>query len=689
MSAVTTQGNEILVENPDEVSDKKYTNQGEELVSWVLGNVNPWRNYRNNTYNKRWAEYWRLWRGVWAEEDKNRQSERSRLIAPALAQAIEMSVAEIEEAVLSREVWFDVADSVAVDLKVEAAEMRDLLLEDLEQVAAKSIISEAVLVAAIFGTGVIKVSVETAPNQTLQRDPITKKLKSETPKGQAPEKVVVTIESLRPDQCIPDPAGQTIEEMLGFGIDYKDRPTHAILEKIRQGIYRQDALPYVKGESSLTSGYEADAADKVTVSSEDTDKLDVLEYHGKVPLFLLERANRENSTLVDQLLEEDFTSKGEDGPLVEAIVTIANGHCLLRAMVNPFVLTDRSIISVPWEKVPGRFWGRGVAEKGYHPQKALDAELRARSDALGFISAPMLGMDAGRIPRGFKPEVKPGKVWLTQGPPNEVLQPVVLGQLNPSTFNQTGELMQMVQMGTGSFDTATQLRGDSGSGGSGATTGSMLMGAFVKRSKRAIQNVDRSLITPLIRKVALRYMQFSPSRYPFPDTKFVVKASLGIIAREIEQLNLTQLIAMLPEEAAQSRLAAAQGFIEMSSAINKADILKALQADQKAAQEKAQASAKMEQEQAQLELQIKQIELETLTVENQKTLAQIREILADASVAERSADDASFRTAIEAAKVKLQAAEVETFRQQNDIGMRRLDLQERQLKLKEKESGKA
>ncbi|NIN67954.1 MAG: hypothetical protein GTO63_25260, partial [Anaerolineae bacterium] len=108
----------------------------------------------------------------------------------------------------------------------------------------------------------------------------------------------------------------------------------------------------------------------------------------------------------------------------------------------------RSIIAWQFEKVPGRFWGRGVSEKGYNPQKALDAEIRARIDALGFISSPMLGVDYGRVPRGFKMEIKPGKLFLTQGNPAEVLQPVKIGDINAATFNQAGDMERMVQMGT-------------------------------------------------------------------------------------------------------------------------------------------------------------------------------------------------------------------------------------------------
>jgi hypothetical protein len=132
----------------------------------------------------------------------------------------------------------------------------------------------------------------------------------------------------------------------------------------------------------------------------------------------------------------------------------SNGNVLLRAMVNPFVMKDRSIVAFQHEKVPGRFWGRGVSEKGYNPQKALDAGIRAYIDALGYVSAPMLGVDAGRVPKGSKMEVKPGKVWITQGPPSEVLQTVLVGQLDTNLLNMSSVMVRMVQMGPGALDTA-------------------------------------------------------------------------------------------------------------------------------------------------------------------------------------------------------------------------------------------
>ena len=69
-------------------------------------------------------------------------------------------------------------------------------------------------------------------------------------------------------------------------------------------------------------------------------------------------------------------------------------------------------MAFPWDVVPVRFWGRGVCEKGYNSQKALDAEIRARIDALALTVHPMMAMDASRMPRGLSQRLRPGKIIL-------------------------------------------------------------------------------------------------------------------------------------------------------------------------------------------------------------------------------------------------------------------------------------
>lgn len=682
--AVTTptQGQSIIVDTPEQQAAAtaafNQLSPGNELMSWIMERVNKWERHRDMGKGKKWAEYWRMWRGQWAVDDRNRDSERSRLIAPALAQAIEMTVSEIDEAVFSREVWFDVTDDLQDQEKLDAIKARDLLLEDLDLVNAEDQITEAVLNAAIFGTGIVKIN----PVVGIEDRPV--KGENGTFTLSDKQRVYVTVESIRPDEFIPDPAGRSIDEMLGVAHRVSNRPMHAILEKIEQGVYLKSALallaPAQRPENNDVDSLTDEASG---IAASTADQLDIVEWHGKVPLKLLSRT-KEPKTEVDLLLrntEDESSDSVGDGELVEAIVTIANGSILLRAMLNPFFMKDRSIIAFQFEKVPGRFWGRGVGEKGYNPQKALDAEIRARIDALGFISSPMLGVDSGRMPKGFKMEIKPGKIWVTQGNPNEVLNPLTIGQIDSSTFNQASEMERMVSMGTGAFDTASALKAQSQSGANSAGSNSMLMGAFVKRAKRAIKNVDRNLLRPIIQKSLWRYMQFDPQRYP-QDYKFVVKATLGIIAREVEVAQMSQVIGMLPEQAQNVKLTIAQGMIENSTFMNKAQILTAINEALKPPPPEIAEQQKML---ADLQLQAAMGSARQVLLDNQKTVAEIRKILAEAQAAVRKGDLEDDRLVQEQQKLLLMNKEIDQFAEQNKIASQRLELQQQQLDLKRQE----
>ncbi len=682
MSNIPTQGNSIIVDTPESAGGTIQLVQqpGGLLTSWVLDKVSRWEDHRERGYGRKFAEYWRMWRGQYADEDKNRQSERSRIVAPALSQAIDQTVSEIEEAVFSKDVWFDIVDDMADQDKEDALVARDNLIEDFETVNTKDALSEAILNGAIFGTGIVAISVEVGREEKPTRNQDTYQLEA-----QGKDRVYVCVTSVRPDEFIPDPSGNTIQEMLGVAIR-KQRPLHAILEKIERGVYLKSALASL-APIRRPENYDIDSSTdpQSQQASTDSDSVDVVEYHGKVPLKLLQELNSAKSDL-DALLAQDMKNRPDegDGPLVEAIVTFANDNVLLRAMANPFTMKDRSIIAFQFDKVPGRFWGRGVAEKGYNPQKALDAEIRARIDALGFVSAPMLGVDSGRMPRGFKMEIKPGKVWLTQGPPAEVLQPVSIGDINANTFNQASEMERMVQMGTGAFDTATSLKNQSQSGSNSMSSNSMLMGAFVKRAKRSIANVDRNLLQPVIKKAMWRYMQFAPTRYP-SDYEFAVKSTMGIIAREVEAMQMTQLIGMMPEQFGQVSLTLIQGIIEHSALPNKAQIIKQInQALQPPSEEEQQKQKQL----ADLQYQAALGEAQGVLLGNQKTIAEIRKVLAEAMATAKKGDVEDDKLIQEHQKILLMQQEIEQFAEQNKIAMKRLDLQQQQLEIKKQELAK-
>ena len=67
------------------------------------------------------------------ERTKTRNSERSRIVSPALQQAVESAVAELEEATFGRGKWFDIEDDVLDNEKRDIAYLRETLLKDFKK----------------------------------------------------------------------------------------------------------------------------------------------------------------------------------------------------------------------------------------------------------------------------------------------------------------------------------------------------------------------------------------------------------------------------------------------------------------------------------------------------------------------------------------------------------------------------
>lgn len=511
------------------------------LVAWVLRHVEDWETYRDTNYKKKWNEYYRLWRGIWSSEDKLRDSERSRLISPALQQAIESTVAELEEATFGKGVWFDLDDDIADQEKDSFMAIREQLHEDLEMNGVPAAISEIFLNGCIYGTGIGKIIISEEEDKTIQASQQINEFAPERPEVQQSTIFKVRLESVSPREFVIDYNARTIDEALGCAhIMFK--PEHLVRKRQDEGIYRE-------GFVGSTSDIPDVASMGESRGSQNVDHVKLVEYHGLVPKNLIDLNDKD----VD---DEGFTQLnvgpgntldlGDDHDLVEAIVTIANDAFLLRASENPLLMKDRGFIAYQHDTVPNRFWGRGVAEKGYNPQKALDAELRARLDGLALTVHPMMAGDITRLPRGSSLKVQPGKYIYTTGDPRTVLMPFNFGAIDQNTFSNAADLERMIQMGTGAMDSASPVgntpRNQTASGMS------MMLSGSIKRSKRTLQNIDRNFLSEFIKKTLWRYMQFDPDRYQPNDYKFVVTATMGIMAREFEQSQLTALLNTVPPE---------------------------------------------------------------------------------------------------------------------------------------------
>ena len=630
-----------------------------ELLQFVVAHTDRWRDHRDTNYLEDWKEYERIFRGIWSAEDKTRESERSRLISPATQQAIETRHAEIMEAIFGNGEFFDIADD-AKDYNnnpIDVEQIRTLLQEDLTKQKIRKAIDQIELMAEIYGTGIGEIIVKKEKEYIPATMPVQGSNQAAYGVSER-EYFCVPVVPVNPKNFLIDPNATSIDDAMGVAIE-KFVSIHKIVEGMEKGIYRKVNIGPAGTDDDLEVTQE--------VTQFQDDKVKVLTYYGLAPREYLEQLeSKAGEEVVDLFPENSVADDYSD--LVEAIVVIANDGLLLKAEKSPYMMKDRPVVAYQDDTVPNRFWGRGTAEKAYNMQKAIDAQLRSHLDSLALTTSPMIAMDATRLPRGAKFEVKPGKALLTNGNPAEILYPFKFGETSPESFNTSKEFERMLLMATGTLDSqgvVSQASRDASGAGM-----SMAMAGIIKKYKRTLTNFQEDFLVPLIKKVAFRYMQFDPERYPSTDMKFIPTATLGIMAREYEQQQLIGLLQTLgPNTPVLPVLL--KGIIANSSLSNRAEMEMAL--DKMSQPDPAQ--AQMQQMAAQLQMQQSQAQTASYQARAQKDAADAQKTMIEVQMAPQ---EMQLKAAETLSKVNKPQKEMSDFEKRLKIG--ELALKEQDIK---------
>ena len=604
-----------MAEDYKEQDYEEPTEAEKELTAFVVDHITRWRDHRDANYMDLWLEYERIFRGIWDPQDKTRDSERSRIISPATQQAVETRHAEIMEAIFGQGEFFDIEDDIrdvnGTPLDVEA--LRAQLMEDFKKDKIKKSVDQIELMAEIYGTGIGEIIVKAEKEYIPATQAIPGVAGTAAIGVEEKERTAVKIKPVNPKNFLIDPNADSIEDALGVAIE-KYVSIHKVVEGIEKGIYKKVDIGSTYDDTDLEPTQE--------LKTYQDDKVKLVTYYGLVPReYLLENDEDKYEELFPEGSEaEDYCN------LVEAIIVIANDSVLLKAEENPYMMKDRPVIAYQDDTVPGRFWGRGTVEKAYNMQKAIDAQLRAHLDSLALTTAPMIAMDATRLPRGAKFEIRPGKAILTNGNPSEILTPFKFGQTDGNAAATAQNFERMLLQATGTVDSAgmpSNVPRDATAGGM-----SMAMAGIIKKYKRTLTNFQEDFMVPFIYKAAYRYMQFDSERYPTVDMNFIPTATLGILAREFEQQQLIGLLQTLGPNTPVLPLIL-KGILQNSSLSNRGELIQTLEQMSQPNPEAQQ--AQMMQQQAQMALL--QAQIQDLQAKAQKSAAEAQKTMVEAQIA--------------------------------------------------------
>jgi hypothetical protein len=638
------------------------------LVEYVTTHCDRWREFKEVNYEKKWDEYERLYYGIWSDEDKTRESERSKIVSPAIRQAVENKTSEIMEATTGRGEFFELQDNAMDEnnMSVDVEMIKKQLHEDMKKTKTDKVWSEVDRNAEVYGLGIAEIQVKTQLEMVPTMQPL--------PGGQGAaigvnetERVIVPTKSIHPRNFLWDPNSDTIDDALGVAVE-EYTSLFKVVQGIENGVYRKVNIGPEYSDNSL----EPTQLDTLY----EEDKVRILRYYGLVPREFLETVENNGAEVAVLFPEDSQAADYQD--LVEAVIVIGNNQYLLKAEANPYMMKDRPIVTYTPEKVPGRLVGIGTVEKGYNMQKAIDAQLRSHLDSLALTTAPMMAADATRLPRGVNYKVQPGKTLLTNGNPNEILFPFKFGSTDAGNITTAQQFEVMLLQATGTLDSQAMTRSVA-QGEAGGASMSLAMSSIIKKNKQALMNFQDDFLIPLIKKVAYRYMQYDPERYPSRDFTFVPASTLGMVAREYEQQQFIGLLQTLGPDSPVLPLVL-KGIIKGSSLSNKEELSAAL--DQMNQPDPAQQQMVMAQQEAQIGLL--QAQIAELQGRAQESQANAQESLA-------KAQKTSVETQLMPEKMRIdviQASSTNLSNETTDDFERRLKLaniilKERELKTKE------
>ena len=171
---------------------------------------------------------------------------------------------------------------------------------------------------------------------------------------------------------------------------------------------------------------------------------------------------------------------------------------------------------------------------------------------------------------------------------------------------------------------------------------------------------------PLVRKSLWRYMQYDPERYPV-DMKFRIDSAMGIMAKEVENTNLTNMLGYIPPQSP-AHMLVVRAIFENSSSANKEELMDAIrqlsQGPSPEQQQMQQQMQELQQRMLMLEMQAKELENAKAQAEIAKIQAETRFTLTKDDLEDDKVQINASNAAVAAQKVRVQSQMADTQRQE-------------------------
>jgi hypothetical protein len=407
-----------------------------------------------------------------------------------------------------------------------ARRMEKLIHDQIEESNGSSEIRNALLEAALLGTGLVKGPFNF--NKKLHKWDTSE----EGEREYNPLEVrVPRIEFVSCWDFYPDPAATNMDE-CEFVI-HRHKMNRSQLRQLRNMPYfDEDAIRdcLQMGPNYEEKDFESQLKDDARSSEDYQGNYEVLEYWG---IMDAEHAREVGIDLPDTVDDLDEVQ-------INAWIT---GGKLLRAVINPFTPYRIPYHAFPYERNPYNFFGIGVAENMDDSQQVMNGHARMAVDNLALSGSVVFDIDESALVGGQSMDIYPGKIFRRQaGMPGQAIH----GLKFPNTSNENmmmfDKFRQLADEQTG---IPSYSHGQTGVQSMTRTASgmSMLLGAASLNIKTVVKNLDDFLLKPLGESYFQWNMQFFEGDMDVKgDLEIKASGTNSLMQKEVRSQRLTMFL---------------------------------------------------------------------------------------------------------------------------------------------------
>ena len=223
-----------------------------------------------------------------------------------------------------------------------------------------------------------------------------------------------------------------------------------------------------------------------TTVSYETDKIDVVEFHGSV---------------IGKYLVEWGMSEQEvpDPAKYYSVCVWLIGGEVIKAMLNPDPMGKKPYKIKSYVMIPGSIWGKGLAELIADLQQVCNAMIRAIVNNAGIASGPLVEFNVERMPAGYDKTLFPWKAIEATNSAMDSNTPAVRFYQPKIVVDQLIRIFDYFSKLADQYSVPSYAHGDTSIGGAGNTASGlkMLMSSSNKVMQNVVGNIDELIAESL------------------------------------------------------------------------------------------------------------------------------------------------------------------------------------------------